>query len=339
MIKINILLELKELYGGSHTFLRALKEELISEGLYEETPKKADVLLFDSFQEFKKTVNLKYQYPHKIFIHRIDGPVYLYRGKDKNTDRVVYKLNELIADGTVFQSKWSKKNNTRFGMIKNNFETVILNAPNPNIFNRQNKIKFSLKRKTRLIATSWSTNLRKGFEIYNFLDKNLDFSKYKMTFIGRAPIKFKNIKHLGPLSSTNLAKILKQQDIYITASQNDPCSNALIEALSCDLPAVALNSGGHPELLKKGGELFDSSEDVILKIEKVIKNYKQYQSSIQNFSIEKATKKYYDFCNKVYCANKKSNKTKFINLLCRITLKNFSRIFLKYKFLNKIIIR
>ena len=46
------------------------------------------------------------------------------------------------------------------------------------------------------------------------------------------------------------------------ASRDDPCSNALLEALACGLPAAYLDSGGHPELVGGGGLSFGRAEEV-----------------------------------------------------------------------------
>jgi len=188
-----------------------------------------------------------------------------------------------------------------------------------------------------LIVTSWSSNLRKGFEVYKFLDENLDFSKYEMTFIGNSPVEFKNIKWIKPIISKELAKILKQKDIYITASQSDPCSNSLIEALSCGLPAVALNDGGHPELLQRGGELFNGKEDVIEKIKKVAKNYQHYQSEIPEFSIKKVAQDYYKFAERIYDdVQNKKYKPKQVNFSTKINFYKMKFLILKWKGVNKL---
>jgi glycosyltransferase involved in cell wall biosynthesis len=74
----------------------------------------------------------------------------------------------------------------------------------------------------------------------------------------------------------------------------------LIEAISCGLPAVVLNDGGHPELIQKGGELFLGKEDILQKINKVAGNYSYYQSRLPRFSIEDASQRYLDFCQKIF---------------------------------------
>jgi len=209
-----------------------------------------------------------------------------------NRDYIVIKLNSL-ADATIFQSQWSYKQNLKLGFYCKAPTVVIHNAPDPYIFNKQyDKIK---NEKFRLIATSWSDNPRKGFKYYDFLDKNLDFDKYEFCFAGRSSINFKNINMLGPLSSKDLAKQIKLSDVFLTASENDPCSNSLIEALSCGLPAIALNSGGHPELVKQGGYIFKDFEDLFKVIEKICYNTEICRKNINIDSIKDVSEKYIDF--------------------------------------------
>jgi glycosyltransferase involved in cell wall biosynthesis len=50
--------------------------------------------------------------------------------------------------------------------------------------------------------------------------------------------------------------------VFVAASRDDPCSNALLEALACGLPAAYLRSGGHPELVGDAGIGFDAAEEV-----------------------------------------------------------------------------
>jgi len=302
--KINILFDFKKgPWGGGNQFLLALRNYLIKNNRYEETSEKAKIILFNSFQEqkdSKRIIFLKKQIYERIIVMRIDGPVFLIRGKDYNVDKNIYQFNDLLADATIFQSEWSRQENYKLGMKPNKFEVVIMNAPNPLIFNKKDKIPFSKDRKIRLIATSWSSNWNKGFETYKWLDEHLDFSKYEMTFIGNSPIEFKNIKHIHPLKSEDLAKELKRSDVYITASKKDPCSNSLIEAMHCGLPAIGLRDGGHPEIIRRGGELFNIPEEIPSLLKKIIENYKKYRGRIDLPPMEEVGKKYYQFMQQIY---------------------------------------
>jgi len=313
-------------WGGGNQFLKALKKELERIGVYTEKKENADVILFNSHHFFNDVFKFKKRFPNKIFVHRIDGPLGLYRGKDKIIDKIIFKFNNLVADGTVFQSHWSKKQNQNLYNNKNTYETVAYNAPDGTIFNKQNKRPFKSEGKVRLIAISWSDNIKKGFDTYKHLDENLDFSKYEMTFVGNSPLKFQNIKHIKAVPSNELANVLKSYDIYITASQKDPCSNSLIEALSSGLPAVVLNDGGHPELVQQGGEVFDNKNEIIGKIDKIANNYPYYQSKIPEFSIQKTAEEYYNFVEDIF--HNKEYRKKKVTLFSNLTMIKLRIMFL-----------
>jgi len=304
--KIHILFKFVEgPWGGGNQFLKALREYFRKTAVYSENPEDADVILFNSYPFgseylFNLIFKLKKKCSNKILIHRVDGPISYVRGKDRIIDEIICQFNNLFADGTVFQSDWSREKNYEMEMRKSPYETVIMNAPDPTIFNHKDKKQFAIKRKIKLIATSWSDNIRKGFDIYKFLDEHLDFSKYEITFAGNSPIQFTNIKWIKPVPSKELAKILKEHDIYLIASRNDPCSNSLIEALHCSLPVVARNDGGHPEIIGEAGVLFESESDVIDAIEKVAQNYTHYQQQINLPTFDVVGQRYYEFAQSIY---------------------------------------
>jgi glycosyltransferase involved in cell wall biosynthesis len=193
------------------------------------------------------------------------------------------------------------------------YQTVIFNAPDPDIFYSRNK-KLIENRKIKLIATSWSSNMRKGFDIYKFLDRNPDFNRYEITFVGNSQVRFENIHYIEPLQSTQLADELRKHDIFITASLNDPCSNSLIEALHCGLPAIVRNSGGHHELIGNGGVTFEGESDVISAIEKVASNLGYYQEKIDVPDMSHVAEQYYNFCKQVH-VNKEETKLTYLDYI------------------------
>lgn len=300
-MKIHILYEIRDgPWGGGNQFLKALRDNWRKKNKYADTISDADVILLNShhipylnlYTQIKKTGN------NKIIIHRIDGPVSLVRGHGEEIDRLIYFFNYLVSDGTIFQSEWSKNKNYKLGYKNNQFEMIILNAPNQNIFYSQGTQE--KKEKVKIIASSWSNNLRKGFKIYQYLDKNLDFSRYEMTFVGNTPIKFTNIKHVPPISSDQLAVLLRKHDIYITASTNEPCSNSLIEALHCGLPAVYIRQGSHGSIVGEAGEGFAGTTDVLNAIDIVTRNINNYKNKGYIKSIDEVSESYYLFCEMIF---------------------------------------
>lgn len=326
-IKIHIYFDFKEKSGGGNQFLKALKYFFESKGVYEQDPKKADLILFNSHQFIENLISIKRKYQNKIFIHRVDGPIQLYNSLNDERDNIVRLANNLIADATIFQSNWSFEQNKKLKIYLNNQGKVIMNAPNPEIFNNHGR-KIIKSNKIRLIATSWSKNFKKGFREYKWLDDNLDFEKYEMIFIGNSPVKFSNIIHLQSMNSFEISKQLKKSDIYITASQNDPCSNSLIEALHCGLPAIYLLEGGHNEIVKKAGLGFEKIEEVPKLLDYMIKNIAVYNVNIDVPNMEDIGNEYLSYLIKI----KKSNKSPK-----KLTLLNSNRLLLllyKIKFID-----
>lgn len=292
-MKVNVVYNTTDApYGGGNQFIRALKKWLSNKGMLS-TEKEADIFLFNSHHNIEKVVSIKNSYPDKKFVHRVDGPMRLYNDMSDTRDFLVYEANDKIADGTVFQSDWSAKANSRLGMKNGHGSVVVVhNAPDARLFFDR---KTEKNDKKRIVCASFSPNVRKGFEVYSFLDKNLDFENFEMVFAGNSPVRFNNIRSLGCLTSEELSKEMNRSHFYITASENDPCSNSLLEALACGLPSVALKSGGHVELLKQAGCFFNSTDDVIDSIVNVASNLDLYKSKIDIKSMDQVGSEYINF--------------------------------------------
>ena len=300
-MKINILWQFKnEAWGGGNQFLKVLRSYFIDAGCYCEDPLEADVVLVNSKEFLSEAMVLKKRHS-KICIHRIDGIFSIYRGgHERYNDLRVYDFTENYADGIIFQSNWSMSASKKNGMKSHNKEVVICNCSDPKIFYKTSCANSRLSSLVRLITTAWSDNQKKGFETYQYLDDNLDFNRYEYVFVGRSPLVFKNIKMTGVLTSEGIANELRKSDMFVTATEDDTCSNSLIEGLSCGLPAVALNSGGSSEIVKLGGEIYNSKLDIINKINIVADSLNRYRKDISINSIDVVGEQYFNFMKAVY---------------------------------------
>jgi glycosyltransferase involved in cell wall biosynthesis len=137
----------------------------------------------------------------------------------------------------------------------------------------------------RVVATSWSDNPRKGGDALAWLDRELDHTRYELTFAGRAPARYEHVALVGPLDSNALAELLRAQDVYVAPSYDDPCSNALLEALACGLPAVYRDSGGHPELVGGGGLPFRADEELGDVLERLVAELDERRAAITTHPI------------------------------------------------------
>ncbi len=173
--------------GGGHQFLRALARELGSRGLeceWNRVSRGTTACLFNSFN-FDFARLRRFARDDVRMVHRVDGPVGVYRGFDDGTDERIAALNGALADATILQSRYSLEKHVELGFDLR-APVVISNAVDPAIFHPPERRAPLAGRKVRLIASSWSDNRRKGAETLAWLDRHLDWERYEMTFVGHA---------------------------------------------------------------------------------------------------------------------------------------------------------
>jgi glycosyltransferase involved in cell wall biosynthesis len=268
-------------YGGGNQFLLALRGELERRGLAVEVGRVSGgtpACLYNSFN-FDFSRLHRFRRDDLRMVHRVDGPIGVYRGFDDGTDRRIVEINEL-AEATILQSRYSLEKHRELGLTLRN-PVVIPNTVDPAIFHPPAAHEPLDGRRVRVIATSWSDNPRKGGEILAWLDRHLDFDTFELTFAGRTQQKFDRIRVVEPLPSQPLAELLRAQDLYLAPSRDDPCSNALLEALASGLPAAFLRSGGHPELVGDAGIGFEDAEEVPAVLSRLVDEHEQRRARIR----------------------------------------------------------
>jgi glycosyltransferase involved in cell wall biosynthesis len=282
-------------YGGGNQFMLALKAEFEKMGvrvLNNEIGSHVNAYLFDSIWFDLKLLDKLARLNNPRVGHRIDGPIHLYRGQDKELDEKIFNINRQFASISIIQSIYTLRSIYAAGYSPTS-PIVIPNAVNSDIFFPKPRLN-SPSGKIKLVSTSWSDNPMKGADDYKWIDENLDFSRYSYTFFGRIKERFKNIVVKPPLPSGSLGKSLREHDIYITASRNDPCSNALIEAMACGLPALYKNSGGHPELVGFGGLPYAACSEIPDLLERLNRNYELFSGCLSVVPVSQIAKRYLD---------------------------------------------
>jgi len=279
-------------YGGGNQFLLALVGELRRRGLVVELNRlsgETPALLYNSFN-FDFARLKRFARTGVRMVHRVDGPVGTYRGFDDGTDRRIVEINRDFADATILQSAYSLDKHRELGLALRD-PVVIRNSVDPAIFHPA-QARVARGSRLRVIASSWSDNPRKGADILSWLDANLDFDSFEVTFAGNTQTTFENIQVVDPLPSEELAELLRAQDAYLAPSRDDPCSNALLEALACGLPAAYLRSGGHPELVGEGGLGFDSAEELPAVLSRLRDELDERRRAIRVPSIDEVADRY-----------------------------------------------
>lgn len=310
-------------WGGSNQFLTALAKALLARGhtVTHQPTSKADVVLINSFltapgqhinlnqlAQFKYTTRmtrygrlvppwlwacLHSQRKGPVLIHRLDGVAELYRGHRTKADKIQATVNQ-FADFTIFQSNYCKNSFSEYN-VRPRYYHIIYNGVDPDIFfpSPDNPRDNVGKNALRLVASSWSNNPHKGFAL---LSQFSEIPGVEIQFIGRwcPTIPPKRVILLGIKSSSEIAGILRQSDAMVHAAENEPCSNAILEALACGIPVFFRDSGGNKELVERYG--VSLTTDLHNDVMQLRACYQQLQEKIMtdraHFLITRAAKEY-----------------------------------------------
>ena len=228
-----------------------------------------------------------------VVVHRINEC-----DERKNTNFVNQYLIEAnkSADATVFVSSWLKNLFIDQGLSCEKI-SVILSGANSKIFSGKSNSRLD-ESTLKLVTHHWGANWNKGFEVYQKLDDYLEDehfrSKFSFTYIGNLPskFKFKNVNVVEPLSGTDLANEIRKNDLYLTASLNEPSGNHHIEGAQCGLPLLYIDSGGIPEYCSHFGIMFNKY-NFKEKLDEMFMDYNKYKEKIT----------YYPHNSEIMCEN------------------------------------
>jgi len=325
-------------YGGGNSFIKNLYEFLKDNNhkiVFDLNDLDIDIILITEISQYTETfsfgINEIKFYRNFInknvkIVHRINECDE--RKNTKNVNNVIMKFNK-IADVSIFVSKWLQKL----------FESKNLYNSNVTIYSGSNRKEFfpeiakQPNDKIKIITHHWGSHYNKGFDIYLHLDSLLEKelkNKVQFTYIGNVPskIKFKNTEIISPKDSSKLQKIISSNDIYLTASINEPSGNHHIEGALCGLPILYINSGGIPEYCYSYGVMYNNKIDFVEKLNLLINNLDIYKKSIKKypFDSEKMCIEYLKIFSQI-TSNQKYNKsitskivTIFYKIACNVKL-------------------
>ena len=287
-------------WGGGNLFLINLKKYLTSKRhqvVFGLDDKDIDIILFTDPRTGKGSTSLISSKDIKNYKRHINKNVKVVQrinecDERKNTKKInkLYLKSSEVADHVVFVSEWLRKIYLNLGMEKEK-TSVIMSGSDKLVFNPYGTTKKPVNRKFKILTHHWSSNWMKGFELYLELDKKLSEptlkNKIEFTYLGNVDKKYKfsNTKVLQPLSGLELAEEIKDHDIYITGSLNEPSGNHPIEAALCGLPVLYFNSGGIPEYCKGYG-LEITMENFEEKILYMIDYFDSFKNKMKKYPYE-----------------------------------------------------
>ena len=296
-LKISINVQNKEgPWGGGNLFISNLKNYLESKG------NEVIFNLFDPDIDIILIVDPRMLSESTLYSTK---EIEFYKRNINNKCKVVHRINECderkgtsgineyyieankVADHTVFVSKWLKNIFINSGFSSKNFD-VIMSGANSEIFNSRKRLVWNKNEPLKIVTHHWGNNINKGFDIYSYLDKSIEGeykNKIKFTYIGNLnkDLELKFTKVIKPKSGKELANLIKENHIYLTASINEPSGNHHIEGAQCGLPILYRNSGGIPEFTKGFGVEFQGTDDFFESLDELKNSYSTFFEKMKEY--------------------------------------------------------
>ena len=266
-------------YGGTNSFFRALTQKMVDRGVefVGDIHDDYDVALVSTLTNKIKIDDLAYIQSRRIpVVHRKTG--YEYRGSAALRERIDGVIVgdrlqiefEPYVNHSIFQSQYSFEVFRKAG-YEGQHHTIIPNGVNSAVFNLRASSRLRLGRSRarpfwngsgtfHFMIVSWSNDARKGFTYYAEFDKELSSLPHiAVDFVGQLPIglSFKNIRAHKPMRFARLAALLKKSHGFLAFSEAETCSNAMLEAISCGLQVIYLDSGSNEEFAAPYGIRYD----------------------------------------------------------------------------------
>lgn len=149
---------------------------------------------------------------------------------------------------------------------------VQINNVNPSWMLQMNSFdtKVVTKKEFKIVSINDFSSTRKGCDIFLSAIKQLtDKGVYCKAYIAGDGIllekykeeyrDYQNINFIGRIS--NPVEFIADKDIVVVPSRADSCPNTVLEALYNNIPVIASNVGGIPEILKLNEFLFEPNKD------------------------------------------------------------------------------
>jgi glycosyltransferase involved in cell wall biosynthesis len=272
-------------WGGGAKTVNKLSEMLLQDGhtVVYQLQEGIDVIFcFDPRpNSYGESINHLYAYkkafPKTKIIQRV-GDVGTH-GKPELTNTVRQCLNK--SDYFIFPSKWAME----YVDYSGDRCSVIYNCPMKEFYQNRNE-RTKLPTVPRIVTHHWSTNQKKGFDLYKQFDEFCqETGEFEFNYIGQVPAGYKFVNQNSPMPVSGLIETLPNYDIYLTASEEEAGANHVLESLAAGIPVVYRDTGGSiPEYCSLGGAEYSNFSTMIDSLRDVRDSYISYKKDCLKYS-------------------------------------------------------
>jgi glycosyltransferase involved in cell wall biosynthesis len=170
------------------------------------------------------------------------------------------KMTVRFSSRVIYTSEWARD---FVGCQRDSL--VIPNGALPVFFQGREAVQKDNRGLTSVVTHHWSNNPMKGIDLYERLHCETREGKlpFMFTYIGRSSPDLTECT-IPPTDTDQLARMLPNHDVYLTASRYEAGANHILEAMACGLPVVYSTEGGSiPEYCGQRGIGFKTYEEMV----------------------------------------------------------------------------
>ena len=178
--------------------------------------------------------------------------------EDGNVDVALAEV-DTVADFTVFVSDWLRAHHAERWFDSSRPHSVIHHAADPAIFHPVRSTPMTPGGTMRIVTHHWSAHRRKGFDVYAEVDRLIaagELPDTELWMMGRWPkdIEWKAARTIPPRVGPEVASVLREAHVYLTASRFESCGMHVLEGAQCGLPVLYhVDGGGYVEIASRFG--------------------------------------------------------------------------------------
>lgn len=314
--------------GGPANFMNNLRASWEKQGLVKTS------FYFNPLNDCNIFANLAKLARLKKFFFRLDGINYdlLAEASEKHRANGDMLRGAKLAQGVIFQSRFSKRLFEDILGYKPPKQIIIHNGTNLDIFKRGNgeeiRHRLNIPDDAFVFVTSAKWRIHKRLKsivtsFAEFRQRHPDLKTFLLVIGEHENLNVENVIFLQRIDNRLLPLYYSAANVYLFYSWLDNCPNSVVEAISCGLPTICTNQGGTHELVEMshGGIVVDADEPFPFKevelynpptpdmakiaaaMDDVCAHYTRYVNDIRReiFDIDSVSKAYYEFIKANLC--------------------------------------